>query len=618
MRERAKRFLERIQNEVLLGDGAVGTLLQERGVSGDISYEQLNMTRPEIVSSISGEYVSVGAELIETNSFCANHLKQKRFGLEKEVRNMAQRSAELARKVAGEDCFVAGSIGPLARRKSELDEFSEDELRQFFREPMEALVEGGVDVLILETFTRLGELELAVEAAKGFDVPIIAQMAFGEEGTTEVGVRAERAAQRLALHGVHVIGANCRSGPQVVLSVLERQATVVDQPLSAFANAGYAEQRDGRYVYGASPEYFAETSRDLVKAGARIIGGCCGTTPAHIRAIGEAIQGLSPPHRQKVGKKVVVVADEEGVDREGGAKFLSLLKKDRTFVTVEIEPPRGVILKEVLEGARKVVTSGVDAINVPDNALAAVRMDNLIFAQHLRERLEIPMILHLTCRDKNTIALQSDILGAQAAGVEAILAVTGDPASIGDQPGASSVYDINSIGLVEIIRSFNRGVTPWGTTLERPTDLAIGVALNPNMSGAKALEGAFTKLKKKVEGGAQFAETQPMYDPELLKRLLSVAGTAEIPICLGLMPIVSRRNADFLHNEVPGLRIPEEVRRRFDDLHRKEGEEEGLKLSRELIDLAWAGGVRHFYVVPPLRRYDMAVEIVRYIRSKTS
>ncbi|HLG20702.1 MAG TPA: bifunctional homocysteine S-methyltransferase/methylenetetrahydrofolate reductase, partial [Bdellovibrionota bacterium] len=458
MTPRGQQFLDRLRAEVMIGDGAVGTQLNRLDVGTDISYEQLNLTRPDIVREIMKEYLDVGAQLIETNSFCANYPKQKKFGLESQVRDMAGRAAQLGREVAGEDRFVAGSVGPLVRRKQELDEYTDDEVRGFFREAMEALVEGGADVLILETFTYLKELELALSAARGLDLPIICQMAYGEGGTTEMGLPTERAVQSLVLGGAHVIGSNCRSGPHLLVSVVERQAKVTELPISVFPNAGYAEQQDGRYVYGASPRYFGTKARELVEAGANLIGGCCGTTPEHIKALVASIQGMKPRQRQKVGKKVFATPVEMPVERKGGEKFMAFFHRPEPFVAVEIEPPRSQDVKPAIEGARMMATAGADALNVPDNTLATVKMDNVIFSRLLRERVELPIILHLTCRDKNTIALQSALLGAQTVGMESILAITGDPASIGDQPGASSVYDINSIGLVEMIASFNRGV----------------------------------------------------------------------------------------------------------------------------------------------------------------
>ncbi len=608
------RFLERVRTEILVGDGAFGTRLYELGIGFETSYEQFNLTRPELVELILREYAQAGAVVLETNTFCLNRHKQRSHGLDGQIREMARAAARISRKVAGPERFVAGSVGPISRRKRDLDEYSVDELKNMFREPMEVLVEEGVDVLILETFSSLAELELALEVAKDLDVPVACQMAFGEEGTTSMGVTIERATERLTELGAHIIGTNCRSGPLIQREVLERMALATSLPLSVFPNAGYAQQVDGRYIYQASAQYFGEQIPHLAAAGATLIGGCCGTTADHVHAISEAAKKLKPAPRVAVSAvKSAEAAPPE--TRKTGGKFLSLLSKRDFFVTVEIGPPRDTNLKKALEGARRVAQAGCDAFNVPDNPLAQTRMDNVIFADLLRQRLELPVILHLACRDKNTLALQADVLGAQAAGVDAILALTGDPAAMGDQPGATSVYDINSIGLVDLISSLNRGTTPSGRVLEEPTNLAIGVALNPNQYAERGLDVAFKRLKKKIEAGAQFVETQPMFDPALLRGLLHSARDVDTPILLGVMPVMSRRNAEFLHNEVPGLRIPQEIRDRFEGLEREEAQAEGLRQAKEMIDIAREGGIRRFYVVPPLERFEVAAELVRYIRS---
>lgn len=613
MNTKGQEFLEKLEKELLIGDGAFATLLYAQGTSLERSYEQLNLTQPDLVKSVHRQYLDAGCEVIETNSFCANQHKQKRFGLEKQVSEMARSSAQIAQSVAGREIFVAGAVGPLARKRRELDEYTEEDMRALYRETMQSLVEGGVDILMLETFSHLFQLTLALEEALKFEVPVICQMAFGEEGTTEAGVTAERAAQKLSESGAHVIGANCRSGPGVLQEVLERQKKHTNCMLSVYPNAGYAQEVDGRYIYQASPQYFADELKALVQAGATLIGGCCGTTPEHVRTLAEAAKRVKPIKREKIFIESVP-EPKESDDLVAGTAFLSVLSQSKRFVTVEIEPPRGLDLKKSLEGARVFARAGCDALNVPDNALAVVRMDNVIFAELLRQHVELPVILHLTCRDKNIIALQSDLLGAQMVGIDAILAVTGDPASIGDQPGASSVYDINSIGLIEMIASLNRGVTITGSKIHKKTDFAIGVAINPNVTGKKGLEGAFFKLKKKIHAGAHFAESQPMYTPETISSFIQAWDQVNIPICVGLMPIVSQRNAEFLHNEVPGIRIPEEVRKRFVGLNKKEGEKEGLKISKELVDVAIQKGARRFYLVPPFFRYELIAEIVQYIK----
>ena len=611
MNSRSQRFLESLATQVLVGDGAFGTLLYSKGVPTDACLEALCLTRPDDIATILREYKDAGARVLETNSFCLNRHKLLRYGLEDRVHDIGLASAKIAREVAGETHFVAGSLGPIVRKKRELDEYSEGEIASMFREAIGGLVDGGIDVLILETFSRLSELEIGLRVAREFDVPVLAQMAFAEDGLTDAGISPERAAKKLTEWGAHGIGANCQIGPKTMEAMIERLATHTSLPVTVFPNAGYAQQVDGRYVYGASPEYFGQRVEALVRAGATLLGGCCGTGPEHIRAIATAARGVRPASRTRTSPAVASVQPASMLsDRR--QRFLSLLDAP-SFVTVEIEPPRDFNLKKTFDGARELAQAGCDAFNIPDNPLAVVRMDNMVFAQLLRQAVDLPTILHLTCRDKNAIALKSDLLGAQMVGIESILAVTGDPAAIGDQPGASSVYDLNSIGLVEMISALN--ARPQAAESLR-TDFAIGVALNANASGSRSMEGALSKLQKKIEAGAHFVETQPLFDPAMIERLLESARGVSVPICLGIMPIVSERNAEFLHNEIPGIRIPKEVRARFHGLDRRQGEEAGLSLAKEWIDVAWQGGARRFYIVPPFSNFSLVAELVRHIRGK--
>lgn len=612
MKEAGQRFLERVTREVLVGDGAFGTLLYAKGIPTDACLEALSVTKPAVIESILREYKDAGAWVLETNSFCLNRHKLLRYGLEDQVRDIAVASARIAKAVAGDDRFVAGSVGPIVRRKRELEEYTEDDIRAMFRETLQGLVDGGVDLIILETFSRLSELELGLSVAKEFDVPVVCQMAFAEDGLTDAGISPERAARRLTELGAHGVGANCQIGPKTMETMVQRLATHSPAPVAVFPNAGYAQQVDGRYVYGASPDYFRSLVPAMVEAGATLIGGCCGTGPDHIRAIAAAARELKPTRRSLL--PAVPAVKSVGASAGRREKFLALLDGP-VFVTVEVEPPRDFNLKRAFDGARELALAGCDALNVPDNPLAVVRMDNMVFANLLRQAVDLPVILHLTCRDKNTIALKSDLLGAEMVGIEAILAVTGDPAAIGDQPGASSVYDLNSTGLVEMIATLNQGA-PIAEKGSFRTDFAIGVALNSNSAGERSLEGAFAKLAKKVKAGAHFVETQPMFDPAVAVRLVQASRAVEIPICVGIMPVVSQRNAEFLHNEIPGIRIPQAVRERFAGLDKKQGEEEGLRFAEEIVDAAWSAGARRFYIVPPFGNFKLVAELVRRIRAR--
>lgn len=606
MQAKKQEFLDKVRQSFLIGDGAFGTMLYAKGVPTEACLEALNLTKPEIIESILLEYKKVGAMILETNSFCLNYHKLKKFNLEDQIREIAIASAQIAKKAAGDECFVAGSIGPIVRRKRELDEYTGDDLKHMFRETMSALRDGGVDLFILETFSRLTELEIGLEVALEFDLPVVCQMAFGDDGVTDSGITPEKAARRLTELGAHVVGANCQIGPKVIQTMIERLAAETALPLSAFPNAGYAQQVDGRYVYGATPEYFYSQAKHLVEAGVTLMGGCCGTGPEHIRAISEAVKRLKPSPRKSVATPVRPIVSK-APESHGARKFLTLLESE-SFVTVEVEPPKDMNLKKTFEGARMLAQSGCDAFNVPDNPLAQVRMDNMVFADLLRQNIDVPVILHLTCRDKNVIALKADLLGAGAIGIEAILAVTGDPAAIGDQPGSSSVYDINSIGLVEIIHTLN----------QNGANFAIGVALNASTTGEKGLHGALHKLGKKIQAGANFVETQPIFDGSMIPKIAQATQDLSVPVCFGFMPIVSQRNAEFLHNEVPGIRIPASVIQRFSGLDKAGAEKESLKFSKELIDEAWSHGIRRFYLVPPLAHYALVAELVKYIKQGKS
>jgi len=600
-------FLERLRGEVLVGDGAIGTMLYAKGVSLEANFEHLNLVRPELVLELHGEYLDAGAQVIETNTFGANLVKLSAIGLGGKVAEINRQGALIARRaVAGRDAFVAGSIGPLGRGKAEL---TPDQVKECFRTQALALAEGGVDLFLLETFSELEELEWAVRAAKEHGLPVISSLAFGEGSRLSGGFGAEEAALRLVAAGADLVGANCGAGPLELLATLKRIAAVTELPLAAYPNSGFPEYVDGRYIYLTTPDYFAGMAQEMVAAGAALVGGCCGTTPEHVREVAKRLRGLSPIPRR--------AARPEGAARRGaelqraGAGFLAGWG-ERKVITVELDPPKGLDCSKVLAGSRALKEAGADAINLAENPLARVRMGNIALASLVRREVGIEVIAHVTCRDRNLLGLQSDLMGASLLGVSSILAVTGDPASLGDEAGASSVFDLNSFTLIKLLSELNRGVNALGSPIGAGTGFTIGAAFNPN---SQKMEVQVARLEKKVANGASFAQTQPIYDLGRFEQMLALTAHLNIPILPGVLPLVSGRNAEFLHNEVPGIVIPDELRQRMAGRSGDDGVREGLAIACEFIDAAFdrVGG---FYLIPPFGKYEIALELVKYLKAK--
>jgi homocysteine S-methyltransferase len=601
-------FLDRIQDEVLVGDGAIGTMLYAKGVGLEANFEHLNLVRPELVLELHGEYIAAGARVIETNTFGANYTKLTAIGLDKRVREINLHGARLARRAAaGRDLYVAGSVGPLARVKGEEREPDSGEMEQIFREQCLALAEGGVDLFILETFSDLAQLKCALKVAGEAGLPVIACMAFMEGGRTAGGMEAERAALDLAAAGAMVIGANCGAGPLEILRNIKRMAGVSELPLAAFPNSGFPEYVDGRYIYRATPEYFAAMALEMAGAGARLIGGCCGTTPEHIRRIADKLAGVKPAAR--VAPLAVDIVREHLVFSETSDGFLARWGK-QPIVTVELDPPPGLDCARVLAGSRALKEAGADAINLAENPLARVRMGNIALGSRIQQEAGVEVIVHITCRDRNLLGLQSELMGASLLGLRSILAVTGDPARLGEQAGASSVFDLNSFGLIKLLADLNSGVNGQGNPIGRGTGFIIGCAFNPN---TPKMEAQVSRLAKKVACGARFAQTQPIYDIARLDEMLKLTTPLGIPVLPGILPLVSERNCEFLHNEVPGIVIPEEVRQRMRGKEKEAGVKEGLAIAREFI-----AGVRDrvggFYLIPPFGKYEIAAELIAFIK----
>lgn len=603
-------FLDRLHNEVLVGDGAIGTMFFAKGVSLEANVEHLNLVRPALVSELHREYLAAGSRVIETNTFGANYTKLAAIGLEKREREINLRGAQLAREAAaGSGAFVAGSVGPLVRLRGEERELPAAEMTEIFRRQVAALADGGVELLLLETFTDLEQLTCAVAAARQTGLPVVANMAFLENGRIAGGFSVERVALELAAAGADVVGANCGAGPLEILGTIGRMAQVVSLPLAVYPNSGFPEYHNGRYVYRTTPDYFAERAVEMVAAGASLVGGCCGTTPEHIRQLAIRLAGVRP-----VSRRVTVPALPAEEPRPATGDRIGFLSRwgEEPVVTVELDPPRGFDCAKVLAGSRALKAAGADAINLAENPLARIRMGNIALGRLIQQEVGIEVIVHITCRDRNLLGLQSDLLGASLLGIRHILAVTGDPARIGEQAGATSVYDLNSFTLIKLLADLNAGVNALGNPLGGGAGFSIGCAFNPN---GQRLEVQVARLEKKVANGARFVQTQPLYDLDRLDEMLARTAHLGVPILPGILPLVSERNCEFLHNEVPGIVIPEPIRRRMRGKEKEAGIREGLAIAREFIAAA-RDRVGGFYLVPPFGKYEIAVELVRFIKQR--
>jgi len=604
-------FLKALDERIVVGDGAMGTQIYAKGVPIGPCWDELNLTMPHLVRTIHREYIDAGAELVETNTFTANRLRLARYKLDGRVREINVAAATIARDAAGAFVFVAGSIGPLTGIKHEEGEPSAQQKSDVFGEQAAALAEGGCDVLILETFTDLEELRVALKAARErTKLPLICQMAFVDSLKTPLGVSADEALAELEKAGADVIGANC-TVPHWTSKVIERMGARTRARLSAFPNAGLPEFVDGRYIYLTTPEYLAQQAKRMVNAGANVVGGCCGTGPAHIRAIAEKLRGSRPMPRRPA-KLAPPAEPRPAVEVQVPKRAFGERVGKEPLVVVELDPPRGLEYERVLKAARRLRDAGVDAITVGDNPLAVMRMGH-VGMSHLLEREGIPVIMHLSCRDRNLIALQSTLLESAVLGISSVLAITGDPAKVGDQPMATSVYDLNSFELIRLIKNMNEGKNYAGNPIGGATRFSIGCAFNPNR---RDVDIEIRRLRKKIDAGAQYALSQPLYDaeriPSVYARLKETVG--DFPVFLGLLPVVSARNAEFLAHEVPGITIPPALIERLKATPEERQRDEGMRIAFELVERA-AGHVPGYYIIPPFGNVRQCADLARHIRA---
>ncbi|MEN6511539.1 MAG: bifunctional homocysteine S-methyltransferase/methylenetetrahydrofolate reductase [Chloroherpetonaceae bacterium] len=560
---KGKEFIQKVSNQVLLFDGGMGTELYNRGVFINQSFEELNLKNPSLVKAVHSEYRKAGADVLETNTFGANRFKLGKFQLADQVYEINLQASKLACEVAGEDLFVAGSVGPLGVQIEPLGPISNDEARDFFKEQIRGLVDGGADLLIFETFIYPNELEQAVQAAREIcDLPIIAQMTIDEDASSLTGTSPAIMVDELNKIGADIIGVNCTVGPQVMLNWLEQVRKHTNLPISIMPNAGKPRNIDGRNIYLSTPEYFGEYAKHFIQSGANIIGGCCGTGPEHIQKMRASINAQSP-HFSTKKYEIKNISVKEQIPIIPIAKKSRLAKRlsDGHFVKiVELLAPKGVSAENEIQKARELYYGGIDAINIPDGPRASSRMSSLALATMIQNQVGIEVVLHFVCRDLNVIAIQSNLLGAYSLGIKNVLAITGDPPKIGNYPDATGVFDVDSIGLINIINRLNNGLDISGAPIGNPTGFHIGCGANP---GALNLDQELKRIDWKIEAGAEFIMTQPVFDLHIFENFFKRIEHYKIPIIAGIWPLTSLRNAEFMNNEVPGCNVPNEILEQF-------------------------------------------------------
>lgn len=604
-----KPFAERLAEGLIVADGAMGTMLYARGVFINRCFDELNLSSPDLVRAVHDEYLEAGAELLETNTFGAHRLKLGPHGLDGQVVKINREGARLARQAAQGRAYVAGSIGPLGKPLKPYGSLGHDEARAAYEEQVQGLVEGGVDLFLIETMPSLDMARVALEAVRRrSQLPVGVSLTFNEEGTTFYGERPEDVVAELEQLGVAVVGANCSQGPQPMLETVQRMAAAARSArIAAMPNAGSPARVDGRYVYLCTPEYMASYARRYLAAGVTVVGGCCGTTPAHIRSLVRSVRMVQParevvevvaPTRAREAQQPVPREERSPLARKLGRSFV---------VSVELDPPRGADPGRLLDRAQYCRENEIDAINVADGPRASARMSAQSLCVLMQQKVGIDTILHYTCRDRNLLGIQSDLLGAYALGVRNVLAITGDPPKLGDYPDATAVYDVDSIGLIRIMSHLNHGCDLAGNPIGPALGLHIGCGADPSKPD---MEKEVRRLEEKVKAGAEYIMTQPVYDPRTVEAFLAMIRHLKTPVLIGILPLYSHKNAEFLHNEVPGMRIPDEIRERM----RQAGSGEqaqgaGVRIAQDAL-LAAREQAQGAYIMPPFNKVDLAVRVV--------
>jgi methionine synthase I (cobalamin-dependent)/5,10-methylenetetrahydrofolate reductase len=610
-------FLQELDTRVLVCDGAMGTMLYARGIFLNRSFDELNLTQPDLVAEVHQAYVRAGADVIETNTFGANRVKLAAFGLAERVHAINLQGAKIARHAARDAVYVAGAIGPLGIRVEPWGRTGVDEAEEIFREQAAALAEGSVDLFVLETFRDVNEMGAAIRAVRSVcALPIVAQITTEEDGNSLDGVAPETFVPDLEARGADVVGLNCSVGPAAMLETLERMAAVAHVKLAAQPNAGKPREIEGRNLYLCSPDYMASYARRFINAGVRLVGGCCGTTPDHVRAIKAAVRSLAPGAARPGTRTAAPFDDAQGraaapivppIPRQQKSRMANTLARGGFAVSVELTPPRGFQTDGLVEQARRLKIHGVDLVNIPDSARASARMSALSTAVLVQQQSGVETILHYACRDRNLLGMQSDLLGAHSMGIRNVLLVTGDPPKVGDYADATSVFDVDAIGLANVVARLNGGADIGGQPIGSATAFHIGVAVNP---GAFSLDEELRRFAYKVEAGAEFAITQPVFDAGEFQAFIERIRHHAIPILAGIMPLESARHAEFMANEVPGVRIPDHLLER---MRRADADgraaEEGLAIAREIM-AAVRPFVQGVQISPSSRGIDMALGLI--------
>lgn len=609
---RAAEFRDKLQSKIIVADGAMGTMLYAKGIFINRCFDELNLSSSQLVKEIHQEYVRAGAEVLETNTFGGNRVRLAAFGFAEKLRAINEAGVRLAREAAGERAFVAGAMGPLGTQIEPLGPMSFAEARAVFREQAECLLRAGIDLIVFETFYELSELREAILAAReaaGDEMVIMAQVTVNDDGTLRDGTSVETFTRGLHELPVDVIGVNCSAGPKVVLETVEKMLLLTDKPLSAMPNAGLPATVEGRNIYLCSPEYMSQYARRFLQAGVRVIGGCCGTTPEHIKQICGEVRSLQP-----VRYRTAVTVIEEGKPEVKRLAKIPVAEKSQLgaklaagkFVAfVEILPPRGVDASKEIAGARLCKDNGIDCINVPDGPRASARLSAEVTCHLIQQHVGIEAVLHFCCRDRNILSMQSSLLGAHTIGVCNLICITGDPPRMGTYPDATAVFDVDSIGLTNIVNNLNQGLDIGGNPIGSQTALLIGVGANP---GALNMDEELRRFAWKVEAGAEYVVTQPVFDLDLLEAFLRNTEQYKLPIIAGIWPLTSYRNAEFMVNElrVPVPQVYMERMRRADSAEKARGE--GIAIAQEMTSR-----VRHIVqgaqLSAPFGRYEMAVQV---------
>jgi homocysteine S-methyltransferase len=613
-----KPFLEAIDERVLVCDGAMGTMLYTKGVFINRCFDALNLMQPDMVAEVHQDYIRAGADVIETNTFGANRVKLRAFGLADKLHEINLEGAKIARRAARDQAYVAGAIGPLGIRIEPWGKTGVDEAQAYFREQAQALADGGVDLFVLETFRDLNEIGAAIAAVRSVcNLPVVAQMTIEDDGNSLDGTPPEQFAPALEKRGADVIGVNCSIGPAPMLETVERIAAVTHARLSAQPNAGKPRDIEGRNIYLSSPEYMASYARRFIQSGVRLVGGCCGTTPEHIRQMKAALKALAPSVARAAAARgstapaspapvTVWEPAAEPVRREQKSRLGNALGRNRFATIVELVPPKGHDCDDAVECARMLKMRGIDVVSVPEGPRGA-RMSALSLAVLVQQKAGIEAVLKYSCRDRNLLGMQSDLLGAHAMGIRNLLIVTGDVRPVGDYPDATAVFDVDSIGLTNVVSRLNRGVDIGGQTIGAPTAFHIGVMVNP---GAEHLDAELRRFEYKVEAGAEFAVTKPIFDVAGFERFMRRIEGARIPIIVGLWPFESVLNAEFMANEVPGVKVPEAMLERMRRAeHADAAAAEGVAIARE-VGMALRGLVQGIHVSTPSARVEYALEVL--------